>query len=121
MVHIRIDREKSPNWIYQDRNQNISRDLFMTTLLMVHNVLDGAITKDQLVEVAKSVPVPENDQFGECLPWILRVVERLDAGGFVTLKDAEALRGEFTEFAVGNRAYATSSRFPNVKVSSFCS
>lgn len=123
MVHIRINRDESPNWTYQGRQQAISGDMFVSTLLKIHDVSDGVITKNQLENTAKTIAVPQNDEFGECLPWALRVVESLNALGLVALKDdgVAALEHEFTEFAAGNRSYATRTRFPNVKISSICS
>lgn len=97
--------------------------MFVSTLLKIHDVSGGAITKDQLEDAAKSIAVPENDEFGECLPWALRVVENLHSRDLVVLKDGDvaALEREFAEFAAGNRDYATRTRFPNVKISSICS
>lgn len=120
-VHIRIDRDTSPFWVYQSRKQKILGDVFMTTLLKLHDISDGVISKDQLQEAAASVAVPENDTFGECLPWILRVVQKLHELGHVKLLDAEELGREFEAFAQANKAFATSTRFPNVKVSACCS
>ncbi|KAF7798612.1 hypothetical protein EIP86_009834 [Pleurotus ostreatoroseus] len=121
LVHIRIDRDTSPFWAYQSRKQKISGDVFMTTLLKLHDISDGIITKEQLEEAAASVPVPENDTFGECLPWILQVVQKLNEAGLVKLVDVEALGKEFEAFAESNRVFATSTRFPNVRTSEFCS
>jgi hypothetical protein len=61
-----------------------------------------------------------NDQFGECLPWVLRAVEKLHEAELVNLIDVKLLRNEFEEFTAGNRAFATRFKFPNVKASDYC-
>ncbi|PSR71631.1 hypothetical protein PHLCEN_2v12484 [Hermanssonia centrifuga] len=121
LVHIRIDRNTSPNWAYQGRKQRITGDVFMNSLVRLHDVSEGEITREQLEEVAMSTAVPDNDEFGECFPWVLRVIEGLHEKGLVRLENIEDLKKEFQEFAEGNRMYATSSRFPNVRTSRFCS
>lgn len=121
LVHIRIDRETSPFWAYQMRRQKVAGDIFCTTLLKLHDVADGAIALDQLEEYAALVPVPQNDEFGECLPWVLKVVEQLRGGGLLSVTSVEALGKEFEEFAAGNKAYARRTTFPNLRMSSFCS
>lgn len=94
----------------------------MTTLLKLHDVSDGMITRKQLEEVASAVSVPLNDTFGECLPWVIHVVKKLDEKRLIKVTaDTDALQKEFEEFSQSNRAFATSTRFPNVKVSEFCS
>ncbi|KAF8073888.1 hypothetical protein FPV67DRAFT_773038 [Lyophyllum atratum] len=120
LVHIRIDRDTSPFWVYQSRRQAIAGDMFCTTLLKLRDVADGAITVDQLKACAELVEVPQNDEFGECVPWVLRVVEKLGEEGRLNVRDVEALGKEFEEFAVGNKAFARRATFPNVGVSQFC-
>ncbi|KAG5353524.1 hypothetical protein J132_10157 [Termitomyces sp. J132] len=120
LVHIRIDRAESPNWQYQARAQNVKGDMFCTTLLKLHDLSDGPITTDQLKLYAGSVAVPDNDEFGECLPWVMRVVDKLQEAGLLQGTDLDLLKDEFQAFASGNRAFARRDRCPNVKVSAFC-
>jgi hypothetical protein len=120
LFHIRIDRNASPNWTYQTRLQNIAQDMFVTSLLRIRDVNIGGITLEQLTSVAKSVAVPENDEFGECFPWVLKVVEMLHTNGYLTVSSLSGLQDEFCAFANGNRAYARRDKFPNVAISTFC-
>ncbi|EGO04000.1 hypothetical protein SERLA73DRAFT_175718 [Serpula lacrymans var. lacrymans S7.3] len=120
LVHIRIDRETSPTWAYQSRAQKIEGDMFFSTLLKLRDVSAGSITVAQLEEAAMSVPAPDNDEFGECLPWVLQVVQTLHDMDLIVLTDIKDLGKEFEEFATGNKAYATRTKFPNVKASQFC-
>jgi hypothetical protein len=120
LVHIRIDRDVSPTWTYQCRTQRIESDMFISSLLRLKDVSMGPISLEQLQEAAQSVPTPQNDDFGECFPWVLAVIRKLHEMGIVTLMDAEALKDEFTRFAKGNRAYARRDKFPNVAASQFC-
>ncbi|KAJ3530125.1 hypothetical protein NMY22_g8706 [Coprinellus aureogranulatus] len=123
LIHIRIDRVTSPNWVYQARPEPLTNNMFLNSLLKIHDVSDGAITLSQLEDAAKEVPVPDNDTFGECGPWICKVVEELHRRDLVKLSGgtADELKAEFDEFAAGNRAYARRDRFPNVQVSTRCS
>lgn len=121
LVHIRIDRDTSPTWAYQCRTEKIEGNMFLSSLLKIHDVSAGELTIDQLEAVAKTVPVPENDDFGECGPWVLRVIEELHKQGLVVLVDGESLKQEFDTFAGGNMAFARRDRFPNVMASQFCS
>ncbi|KAG2121907.1 hypothetical protein DEU56DRAFT_88812 [Suillus clintonianus] len=120
LVHIRIDRDVSPVWTYQSRVQRIEGDMFISSLLRIKDVSAGPIALEQLQEAAQSVPAPQNDEFGECLPWVLAVVQKLHDMGLVVLKDAEALQVEFVRFAEGNKAYARRDKFPNIAASQFC-
>lgn len=120
LVHIRIDRAQSPNWQYQARAQNVKGDMFCSTLLKLHDFSDGPITTSQLKLHAESVTVPDNGEFGECLPWVMRVVDRLQEAGLLQVTDLDLLKDEFQEFAGGNRAFARRDKFPNVKVSTYC-
>ncbi|KZW03234.1 hypothetical protein EXIGLDRAFT_725691 [Exidia glandulosa HHB12029] len=125
LVHIRvdIDRATSPNWQYQCRRQRIAGEMALTSLLKIRDVgaPAGAVTVDQLRAAAESVPAPENDEFGECGPWVWRVVAILNEQGLLDIDDISALTEEFTTFAAGNTPYARRDRFPNVAVSKFCS
>ncbi|KAL4245087.1 hypothetical protein ABKN59_010219 [Abortiporus biennis] len=120
IVHIRIDRATAPTWAYQSRVQKIEGDMFLSSLLKIHDISAGEITVDQLQQAGSVVPVPDNDEFGECGPWVCKVVEKLHEMGLVQLEDIEELRKEFSEFAAGNKAFARRDRFPNVSVSKFC-
>ncbi|KAG5642020.1 hypothetical protein DXG03_003767 [Asterophora parasitica] len=116
-VHIRISEGV---WKLDTRQQNIVQSISLTTLLKIHDVSAGAITRAQLQEAAQHVPVPSGGESGECLPWVLRVVERLDAMGLVNLSSSAELGEEFTTFSAGNRSYAQRDKYPNVKTSAHC-
>ncbi|KAI0087777.1 hypothetical protein BDY19DRAFT_953143 [Irpex rosettiformis] len=120
LVHIRIDRSASPTWQYEHRRQKIQGDMFFSSLMKIHDFATGDITVNQLCEAASAVPVPDNDQFGECGPWVFKTIEKLHEMGVLTLVDVVALEKEFGVFAEGNRAYARRDRFPNVAVSLHC-
>ncbi|KAL6300166.1 hypothetical protein BKA93DRAFT_545935 [Sparassis latifolia] len=120
LVHIRVDRETSDVWTYQCRAQRISGDMFMSSLLKLREASVGAISVEQLQETAASVSAPQNDDFGECLPWSLRVLQKLHDMGLLNVMDIDGLGREFEEFAAGNQAYARRDRFPNIAVSHFC-
>ncbi|KAJ7087382.1 hypothetical protein C8R43DRAFT_1082488 [Mycena crocata] len=121
LVHIRVDRETSPNWQRQDREQKISGDMFLTTLLRIR---DSSTTINRahncLVASAEKVTVPDTDTFGECLPWAMRAVAQLQSDGLLQVTDLTALEQEFREFSEGNRAYARRDSFPNVAISAYC-
>ncbi|KAF8908507.1 hypothetical protein CPB84DRAFT_1813282 [Gymnopilus junonius] len=108
LVHIRIDRNTSPLWQYQSRKQNISGDMFMTSLLRILTQYND-----------RSIAAPSNDEFGECLPWVLSVVQKLHDIGLLNLIDTDGLAKEFEEFAAGNNSYARRDKFPNVKISQY--
>jgi len=114
LVHIRIDRDTSPNWARQVRIQKIEGDMFLTSLLKI----GGPIAPEALFEASKEVPVPENDEFGECLPWAMALVEKLDKQGLIRVQSIEELVTELEAFVNGNRAYARRNMCPNVAVSS---
>ncbi|KAF8467521.1 hypothetical protein JB92DRAFT_3060263 [Gautieria morchelliformis] len=121
LVHIHIDRATVPSWAFQSRDQRIAGEMFLSSLLKLRDLSDGEISTEQLDEAAASVPPPPNDEFGECLPWVLRVVQRLNEMGLVNLTNVDELGREFEDFAAGNKIYATRQKFPNVKASAFCS
>lgn len=117
LFHIRIDRATHPNWQFQKRVQPVAGDMFLSSLLCVHGAdLDAAV----LEEAARSVPVPDNDEFGECGPWVFGVLQVLAEKSIVELEEVQKLADEVREFAEGSRAYARRDRFPNVKMSEFC-
>ncbi|TCD67178.1 hypothetical protein EIP91_000404 [Steccherinum ochraceum] len=137
LVHIRIDRETSPNWTYQSRKQRIAGEMFLSSLLKIHDIAAGEITVDQLRQAATAVPVPDNDQFGECGPWLFKVIHQLHKSRLVTMQTERRgsdeaqdehhiaivlgkLAQEFKDLAEGSRAFARRERFPNVAVSQFC-
>ncbi|KAF8877667.1 hypothetical protein CPB84DRAFT_1652237, partial [Gymnopilus junonius] len=94
LVHICIDRNTSPLWQYQSRKQNISGDMFMTSLLRIHNTMIVPSPKNN----CKKLQAPSNDQFSECLPWVLSVVQKLHDIGLLNLIDTDGLAKEFEEF-----------------------
>ncbi|KAJ7745687.1 hypothetical protein B0H16DRAFT_970735 [Mycena metata] len=120
LVHIRIDRATSDKWAYQCRPQPIEGDMFLSSLLKIHDISAGPITLDQLRTAATAVPPPDNDEFGECEAWMAKVVEQLHATNLIACTDVTGLVDEFHAFATGNRAYARRDKFPNVAVSQFC-
>ncbi|KIM39659.1 hypothetical protein M413DRAFT_194663 [Hebeloma cylindrosporum] len=119
LVHIRIDRESSssPNWARQVRTQKIEGDMFLTSLLKI----GGPTARELLIEVSKEVPVPENNEFGECFPWVMALVRILHERGVVEVSCVDDLATEFAEFIEGNKGYARRDRFPRVATSKFCS
>ncbi|KAL6301757.1 hypothetical protein BKA93DRAFT_738199 [Sparassis latifolia] len=120
LVHIHINHNTCDVWTYQCRVQRIAGDMFMSSLLRLRDVSVGEITAEQLQEAAESIPAPLNDSFGECLPWVLNVVQKLHGMGLLNLMSADGLGREFEEFVVRNQAYARRDRFPNVTVSLYC-
>ncbi|KIY51908.1 hypothetical protein FISHEDRAFT_36285 [Fistulina hepatica ATCC 64428] len=118
LVHIYIDRQKSPFWAFQCRKQKLAGDMFLTSLLMIG--LPGSLTVAELKDIAMKVEVPLNDTFGECLPWARRVVDALHRVEKIEVTDVDTLFEEFSRFAAGNSAYARRDRFPNVAVSTYC-
>ena len=121
LVHIHIDRTKSPTWEYQHRVQKIDNDMFLSSLLKIHDVSAGQIAVEQLVNAAAAVSVPRNDTFGECNPWVFKVVQELHKMNLLALNDIDALKAEFDALATSSRAFARRDRFPNVAISQFCS
>lgn len=121
LVHIRIDHDTSPNWTFQIRTQKIQGDMFLSSLLKIHDVADGHITIQLLREAASAVSVPNRDEFGACLPWVFDVVKELQKMQLLTVENIGALEQEFAAFVAGNRAFARRDRFPNVATSVHCS
>jgi hypothetical protein len=118
--HIAHIHAKSGSWAYEFRPQNLSGSVTLSTLLKIHDVSAGAITPEQLDAVARKVEVNSSAPVGECLKWVKGAVEALHSEGLVALGSGDNLLEEFSTFAGGNRAYATSSRFPNVMESQNC-
>ena len=73
-----------------------------------------------LEDTARSVPVPDHDEFGECGPWVLNVIRVLAEKSIVVLDDPQKLAHEMREFAEGSKAFARRDKFPDVRVSKFC-
>lgn len=121
LFHIRIDRKTSPNWAFQVRRQRIAGEMAMTSLLQLCDVSKGGPTAEQLKEAASTTYVPENDEFGECVPWVFGVIQRLQKMDLLSVVDIHALQAEFEGFAAGNQSYARRDKFPNVAVSIHCS
>ncbi|KAF9001705.1 hypothetical protein BDQ17DRAFT_1307101 [Cyathus striatus] len=121
MFHIRIDRATSPNWQFQRRKQLVEGDMFLSSLLRISKDLLHLETAEAIIEAAAlDIPPPANDEFGECVPWVLKLVQALHAKGIVELADLEKLREEVDSFASGSRAYARRDKFPNLATSKFC-
>ncbi|KAH9945070.1 uncharacterized protein BXZ73DRAFT_38242 [Epithele typhae] len=121
LVHIRIDRAISDNWKFQHRIQKISGDMFLSSLLRIHDISAGPLTVEQLRDAASTVVVPDHGEFGACSAWVLQVVDELHKRGFVQLSDTAGLAAEIDAFATGSKAYARRDRFPNVAASQYCS
>lgn len=93
-----------------------------SSLLKIHDISAGEITLNHLkTAAARQVSVPENDRFGECGPWVYKVVEELHKLGMVKLVDVQELATEFNAFAAGNRSFTWRDRFPNLDISRWCS
>lgn len=93
LVHIRVDRATSPHWQYQCRNQRITGEMTMTSLMRLSRRTDFSV--ETLRAAAEDEPAPENDAFGECAPWVWRVVQRLADEGHISLapgSDVESQR-----------------------------
>ncbi|KXN88692.1 hypothetical protein AN958_06236 [Leucoagaricus sp. SymC.cos] len=120
LVHIKVDRSKSPHWMHQYRVQKIEGDMFLSSLLKIHDISEGEMTVKNLQKAASAVPVPENDIFGECSNWVFKVIQHLDRLGLVALKDIALLENEFSTFASESQGYARRDRFPNVAISKYC-
>ncbi|KAH6913292.1 hypothetical protein BKA70DRAFT_1183155 [Coprinopsis sp. MPI-PUGE-AT-0042] len=121
LFHIHIDRSIQPNWHFQRRREPLAGNMFLSSLMHIRNdplSLDDA--EDLLTEAAKSIPPPENDDFGECAPWVFRVLDALATRGVLTVVDREKLEEEVDSFARCSRAFARRDKLPNISVSQFC-
>lgn len=116
LFHIHIDRTISQTWVYQCRTQKIKGDMFLTSLVKVS---ENTLPLDQLLEAASAVPAPDNDDFGECGPWVWHVLEKLHERNLIVLQDTNAVAEEVEAFTARNKAYARRDRFPNVAASQF--
>ncbi|KAF8877666.1 hypothetical protein CPB84DRAFT_1688642, partial [Gymnopilus junonius] len=63
---------------------------------------------------------PSSSEPGECLNWVIGVVQALHDAGLLKLSSGGDLAREFSEFAAENQNYANRSLFPNVKDSAHC-
>ena len=86
--------------------------MFLSSLLELWDLSNSEISTEQLEEAAASVPPPPNDEFGECLLWVLHVVQRLNEMGLVNLTNVDELGRKFEDFVAGNKVYATTQKFP---------
>jgi hypothetical protein len=120
-VHIRMGRESLVWELDADRSQRLEGSLTLTSLLRIRDVAKGAITKAELKDAAQSVEVPPGAEFGECLPWALKVIEVLQEKGLLNLTSSASLAEEFNQFASGNKSHARRDMFPAIKVSEYCS
>lgn len=120
IVHIRIDRAASPTWAYHTRAEKISGNMFLTSLLKLHDATAQNLDIHKLRSVAATIPAPDNDTFGACSRWVFRVIEELHSQSHIVLKDIRALEEELYAFVERNRDFARRDRFPNVMVSAFC-
>ncbi|KAF8467520.1 hypothetical protein JB92DRAFT_3060262 [Gautieria morchelliformis] len=119
--HIHVPRNQtSSQWTYQARQQNFSQSMTFTTLLRIHDASQGVITAQTMDWAAKQVAVPSGAEEGECLKWVMSVIGILQKHGLVRVSSISHLQQEFSQFAAGNRAYATRSILPNVNVSQYC-
>ncbi|KIY64971.1 hypothetical protein CYLTODRAFT_445648 [Cylindrobasidium torrendii FP15055 ss-10] len=125
--HIRIDRATSPNWQFQRRIQPVTKDMFLSFLLLLSDK-DTLESKNgdwesvgaAIDAAARAVPPPPNDTFGECGPWVLDVVQVLHDRGIVHVRNREDLASEVDTVATESKAYARRDRFPKVVASEFC-
>jgi hypothetical protein len=90
--------------------------MFLNTLLLIRK--EGVVLQG-LEDIAKTVEVPNNDTFGECLPWVMKVIRALCERGSLDVSDINALQEELESFAAGNKSYARRDRLPNMAVSPF--
>ncbi|TCD65018.1 hypothetical protein EIP91_003339 [Steccherinum ochraceum] len=122
LIHIRIDRAVSPTWTFQHRRQRISGEMLLSTMMKIHDISAGPISVAQLRNAAAAVPVPNNDTFGECGPWVFNVVKELHKQGILTVVDEKELKKEFEYFSSPeiSKKYAKRTVFPNVVVSRYC-
>lgn len=119
-VHIRIGNDDT--WKFEQRlKQKIVGSISFTNMLSLRAASAGPITPESLESVARRVPVPEGGENGECIDWVLAVVQLLSKEGHLRLTSATDLRAEFLKHAADSKGHATSGKPPNVKVSSYCS
>ena len=112
---------KSGHWEYKFQNQKIEHSISLTSLIEIRNVSKGTLNAQTLNNLLAQVAVPPGNEIGECLNWVVNAVELLASHGVVSLRSPDGLRGEFSAFCAGNKGFATSSKYPNVKVSDYCS
>ncbi|GBE89442.1 hypothetical protein SCP_1601040 [Sparassis crispa] len=115
-AHIMI---KNDAWTFQSREQNVARSMSLMSLLKIHDVSAGVITAAQLEAAACKVAVPPGSESGECLKWVLSIIQVLHAEGIITLTSVDNLTQEFSSFALENCSYAERSKFPNIGISAY--
>ncbi|OCB87907.1 hypothetical protein A7U60_g5044 [Sanghuangporus baumii] len=76
LVHIRIDRATSLTWAYRCTMEKVEGNMFLSSLLKIHDASEAELTVAQLEAVAKIVHVLKNSDFGECDPWVFTVTLR---------------------------------------------
>ncbi|KAM5540597.1 hypothetical protein V8D89_005628 [Ganoderma adspersum] len=118
MAHITT---KSGNWAYNFQAQKIEQSISLTSLIEIRSASKGALSAETLSDLLAQVVVPAGNVGGECLNWVIDAVKLLAKNGIVSLRSADLLREEFSTFCAGNRSFATSSKYPNMKVSDYCS
>ncbi|KAF4612092.1 hypothetical protein D9613_004104 [Agrocybe pediades] len=121
LVHLRMERESMNGWVFEEKTENLSGNIFLTSLLKIHDIHTGNMTIEKLTEVAKKLPVPANDFREECGVWACRLIEELHNSGMVNLTSVRDLRKEIDDFAAGNRQFMQRNKLPNVAVSKWCS
>lgn len=125
LVHIRVpdEGEALGVWTLNFRKEPLTGPGAMacTNLLQIQDKEEGEISVSELHEAAKSTPVPSGREFGQCLNWAMDLVEELGKRNILKLKSRSDLQCEFDEFSRANRGYASRSKDPNVKISSYCS
>ncbi|PPQ92604.1 hypothetical protein CVT25_007295 [Psilocybe cyanescens] len=119
MFHIRIDKGTSA-WKSDFRAQKIDSSISLISLVKIRDISKGAITAAGISEILKTVNVPSGGETGECTKWVRNAITLLNQKGTVTCTSLDNLIDEFHAFCAGNRAYATTSKYPNVMTSSYC-
>jgi hypothetical protein len=120
LFHIRIDRSVQPNWHFQRRKQRLVGDMFLSSLMRISKEPLSIEDAKEVLISAESVPAPENDEFGECAPWVYRVIDKLNDTTVLKVVDIKRLEEEVASFAQGSSAFARRDKFPNLAVSEFC-
>ena len=118
MGHITL---KSGHWAYNFQSQKMEHSQTLTSLIEIRDTSKGALSAQTLSNLLAQVAVPSGNDDGECLDWVIDAVKLLASHGIVSLRSPDGLRAEFSAFCAGNRSFATSSKYPNVKVSAYCS
>lgn len=118
MAHV---TNRTGTWVYKFTDQNIANSLTLTSLIKIRDSSKGQLTAEELNGLLAQVIPPSATETGGCLNWVMRAVRLLAERGYVTLRSEEGLREEFASFCAGNRGYARTTAYPNVKESQYCS